>query len=252
MSPTANCAAGMCIDFYGIEQAGGRAATRRSAAPRLSSPRRAAHRTPSIRSRCCAAPGIAPSRRLSSNSSFPSTARSCGRSPRAPRAGPGNTPCAVSRCAGTSTTAATGRAGGPTPDGIPTPNATSLSTGPEWTGPLFRPMALIIRTMCQDTHEDLVRAWRAILAAPEPDRSRALAALQDVRFAGYDRAGGEIRAALASRNQVDEMRVARRLAAEFRRTLRRGRSARARTQAAVTGPVTGGRSPRKTPPCPAP
>lgn len=88
---------------------------------------------------------------------------------------------------------------------------------PQWTGPLFRPMALIIRTMCQDTHEDLVRAWRAILAAREPDRSRALAALQDVRFAGYDRAGGEIRAALASRNQVDEMRVARSLAAEFRK-----------------------------------
>lgn len=88
---------------------------------------------------------------------------------------------------------------------------------PAWTEGLFRELAFVVRVMCQDTHEELARAWREANAAPEPQRSRALAALQDISFVDYDRAGGEIRRALDSRNQVDEVQLARTLGDQFRR-----------------------------------
>jgi len=88
---------------------------------------------------------------------------------------------------------------------------------PAWTAGVFRELAFIIRVMCQDTHGELVRAWRAINAAPEPMRSRAMAAMQDLSFVSYDRAGLEIKQALESKNQVDEVLLARDLAEAFRR-----------------------------------
>lgn len=87
---------------------------------------------------------------------------------------------------------------------------------PQWTGRLFRELAFIIRVMCQDVHTDLVRTWRAVIAAPEPARSRALAAMQDLSFVDYARAGSEIKRALGSRDRVDEIRMANELAARFR------------------------------------
>jgi len=87
---------------------------------------------------------------------------------------------------------------------------------PQWTGPLFREMALIIRVMGEDTHDELTRAWRAALAAPEPQRSRALAAMQDLSAVDYDRAGGELKRAVESKARVDEITFASRLAARFR------------------------------------
>jgi hypothetical protein len=70
--------------------------------------------------------------------------------------------------------------------------------------------------MCQDTHDELAGAWRAILRAKGPAREEALAELQDLSLVSYDRARGEISAALGSKDQVDEVRLASRLAAEFR------------------------------------
>ena len=86
----------------------------------------------------------------------------------------------------------------------------------EWTGPVAHEMAFLIRVMCQDAHGPLVDAWQAILRAPEPARTRALAALQQLDFVGYDRAGGDIKRALASRDKVDEIRLANDLATRFR------------------------------------
>jgi iron(III) transport system substrate-binding protein len=80
-----------------------------------------------------------------------------------------------------------------------------------WTGRIFREMAFVIRVMCQDTHPELVSAWRAILAAPEPSRAQALATLQDLKLVDYDRVGDAIRRALASKNKVDEVRMAKEL-----------------------------------------
>lgn len=88
---------------------------------------------------------------------------------------------------------------------------------PQWTGPLFREMAFIIRVMCQDAHEPLVQAWKAIQAAPEPARSRALALLQDLSFVSYDHAMGDIKRSLSSRDQVQEIVLADSLAQRFRR-----------------------------------
>jgi hypothetical protein len=70
--------------------------------------------------------------------------------------------------------------------------------------------------MCQDTHRELASAWRAIIAAPEPAKARALAALQDLSAVDYEKAGGEIRRALTSKNKVDEVRMAKTLADSFR------------------------------------
>ena len=90
-----------------------------------------------------------------------------------------------------------------------------------WTGRIFREMAFVIRVMAQDTHVELARAWRAILAAPEPARSRALAVLQDLSAINYDRTTGEIRTRLGAQDKVEEMRLARDLGRIFRRNYRR-------------------------------
>jgi hypothetical protein len=70
--------------------------------------------------------------------------------------------------------------------------------------------------MTEDTHPELVSAWRAIIAAPEPARSRALAALQDVSAVDYDQALGRITKGLRSKNLVDAVSLARDLGKTFR------------------------------------
>jgi len=102
------------------------------------------------------------------------------------------------------------------PEAAPYAQADPLVYRAEWTDPLFREMAFIIRVMCQDTHDELTDAWRAILRAKSPVREEALAELQDLSLVSYDRARGEISEALGSKDQVDEVRLASRLAAEFR------------------------------------
>jgi ABC-type Fe3+ transport system substrate-binding protein len=89
---------------------------------------------------------------------------------------------------------------------------------PEWTGALFREMSFVIRIMCQDTHEELVGAWRAINAdgIDPTQKERALAVLQEISFVSYDRALKEIKQALNSKNKVDEIVLAKELAAQFR------------------------------------
>ena len=77
-------------------------------------------------------------------------------------------------------------------------------------------MAFIVRVMCQDTHEPLVQAWKAIQAAPEPARSQALAVLQDLSFVSYDHALTDIKQPLSSRDKVQEIVLADGLAKRFR------------------------------------
>ena len=101
-----------------------------------------------------------------------------------------------------------------------------------WTGRIFREMAFIIRVMCQDTHVELREAWRALNAAPDASRTEALAALQDLSAINYDRAANEIRARLGARDKVDEIRLAQELAAFFRANY-------ARAEAIATGKTRG-------------
>jgi iron(III) transport system substrate-binding protein len=107
------------------------------------------------------------------------------------------------------------------PDVDPFSQKQVLVYHPEWTSPLFRELAYVIRLMTEDTHQELAGAWRAIIAAPEPSRSRALAVLQDVSFVDYDQARGSITRALVSKNQVDEVSFARDLGDRFRRNYER-------------------------------
>jgi ABC-type Fe3+ transport system substrate-binding protein len=87
---------------------------------------------------------------------------------------------------------------------------------PAWTGAVFRELGFITRLMAEDTHPELVRAWRAIQAAPAPARVRALAVLQDLSLVDYDQALGRVKQALSSKNQADEIRLARDLGEHFR------------------------------------
>jgi len=92
-----------------------------------------------------------------------------------------------------------------------------------WTGGIFREMAFIIRVMCQDTHGELTEAWRAI-NRPEvtaANREAALAVLQDMTAVSYDRTVTEVKRALGSKDKVDEIRFANDLADLFRRQYRK-------------------------------
>lgn len=102
------------------------------------------------------------------------------------------------------------------PDEAPFDQRDQLIYRAEWTGGLFREMSFVIRVMCQDTHAELVRAWRAIIVAPEAVRARALAELQDLSAVDYERVSGVIKRTLGSKNKVDEVRLARELGTEFR------------------------------------
>jgi hypothetical protein len=88
-----------------------------------------------------------------------------------------------------------------------------------WTGRLFREMSLIIRIMCFDTHRELTAAWREIIAAGHPPE--ALAVLQDLSAVDYAAANGVVRATLAARDKVEEVRFTNQLGQHFREQYRR-------------------------------
>ena len=79
-------------------------------------------------------------------------------------------------------------------------------------------MAFVIRIMSLDTHDELTAAWREIIRAGMPPA--ALAALGDMSAIGYDRMEA-IRRTLNSKDKVDEIRLAKTLAARFREQYRR-------------------------------
>jgi iron(III) transport system substrate-binding protein len=92
----------------------------------------------------------------------------------------------------------------------------SFTYHPEWTGSLFREIGFVVRVMGQDPHEELAAAWRAINAAPEPTKSRALAVLQDLSRIDYDHTAGNIHQRLNAKDRVEEVRLASELAEAFR------------------------------------
>ena len=100
------------------------------------------------------------------------------------------------------------------PDVSPFEEKNQLIYHEEWTGGLFRKLSFIIRVMCQDDHPELVAAWRAIIAAGKPDQ--AMAVLQDMSAVDYDKAAGEIKTALGSKNKLEEVVLAKRLGKLFR------------------------------------
>lgn len=94
---------------------------------------------------------------------------------------------------------------------------------PEWTAGIFREMAFIIRIMCLDAHDELREAWRAIHAptVTEATRAKALAVLQDLSVVSYEETNQRIKPVLGSKNKTGEILLAKELAEQFRRQYRR-------------------------------
>lgn len=84
----------------------------------------------------------------------------------------------------------------------------------EWTGALFGELRFIIRVMCIDVHAELVAATRAVAAAGNPPE--AWAKLQDLSAVTYAMASGQIKDALNARDKVAELRLGHALAEHFR------------------------------------
>lgn len=84
----------------------------------------------------------------------------------------------------------------------------------EWTGHLFRPLAFVIRVMCQDAHDELKEAWREVIANGMPPE--ATRTLLDVTRVDYSAVSGHIRKTLASAEKIDEVRLADDLGTHFR------------------------------------
>lgn len=85
---------------------------------------------------------------------------------------------------------------------------------PEWTAALFGELRFIMRVMCLDSHTELAAAWREVSAAGSPPE--AMAVLGDMGAVDYAAASGRIKQALRSRDKVDELRLARELGGRFR------------------------------------
>lgn len=84
----------------------------------------------------------------------------------------------------------------------------------EWTGGLFNELRFIMRVMCLDAHPELVAAWREVAAAGRPPE--AMAALGDLSAVDYAAAAGPIKQALRAKDKVEELRLAKELGARFR------------------------------------
>ena len=105
------------------------------------------------------------------------------------------------------------------PDESPYAAGNTFVYHPAWTNGLMRELAFVVRVMCQDTHPELVEAWRAIIAAGMP--REALTTMQDVSAIDYDQLTGRIRTVLNSRNKAEEVQLAHELAERFREQYRR-------------------------------
>ena len=213
-----DCAAGMCIDFYGREQQ--EAVRRRNGSDRVGyvSPEGGSAYSvdPIALLQGRSAPGPWP--RRSSSMSFRWTARSSGTSARGPRAARAH--FALPQASGAARLLRTRGMDGQyrsDPGVDPYSQRELLVHHDEWTGPLFPELAFVVRIMAEDTHAELVRAWRAIIAAPgarEGEGARRPAG--PVSSSTTTRRSGRITRALVSRNQVDEVDLARDLGERFR------------------------------------
>lgn len=89
---------------------------------------------------------------------------------------------------------------------------------PEWTAGLFGELRFILRVMCLDAHPELRAAWAELTRAGFPPE--ATAALRDLSAVDYAAASGLIKAALRAKDKTEELRLARELGAKFRENYR--------------------------------
>lgn len=89
---------------------------------------------------------------------------------------------------------------------------------PEWTGPVFPAIRLLIRVMCVDNHQELKHAWEALRRNGFPPA--ALAAFERLDGVSYEDAQSTISPVLRAKDKVQEVRLARQLSDAFRRQYR--------------------------------
>lgn len=100
------------------------------------------------------------------------------------------------------------------PDSNPYVIAKDFTYEDSWTGATFGALRFIIRCACVDTHHEQRDAWEAIIEAGMP--AEAIEVFADVSAIDYDQAIGPISDTLRARNKLQEVELARELAAHFR------------------------------------
>ena len=83
-----------------------------------------------------------------------------------------------------------------------------------WTSPVFRVMAFIIRVTCLDLHHEQAEAWRALIEAGFPPEAHKK--FTDLSAVDYASSKTNFKEALSSKNRLDEVRLAKALADQFR------------------------------------
>lgn len=95
---------------------------------------------------------------------------------------------------------------------------------PEWTARLFSPLRFLIRVAFIDSHDELVKAWSAILRARERGDTEAAdeaeAIFSNLEAIRFEVVVDEVAGVLRSGNKIEEVRLARVLADSFREQYR--------------------------------
>ena len=100
------------------------------------------------------------------------------------------------------------------PAARPYTDGSALEYRPSWTGRLLPALTLLIDAMCVDSHDELTRAYRALVAGRFPPQATAL--FDDVSSVAYARAAGQVQPLLASGNTLGVLRLESELVTEFR------------------------------------
>jgi len=114
------------------------------------------------------------------------------------------------------------------PDVLPYDHAAEFTYVPAWTANRFSALRLGVRVMCIDTHDELTEAWKDLITAGLPP-----IAVEEFGAMGQLAADPEgITALLASNDKLIQVKLARTLGAQFRRSYDL-----ARAKALRTGPA---------------
>jgi len=109
------------------------------------------------------------------------------------------------------------------PEAAPFSDPSPLVYRPEWTAHMIRELAFVVRVMCLDSHRELREAMVAINECSLKNRRRAetaMARMLEIDGVAYDQVNGRIRAVLNAKSKVDEVRLATELGERFRRQYR--------------------------------
>ncbi|MGJ8671781.1 ABC transporter substrate-binding protein [Rubritalea sp.] len=85
----------------------------------------------------------------------------------------------------------------------------------EITGPVFDSLRIIIKSICIDAHAELQAAWVSLAENNFPER--AVEHFNDVSYASYDKARGEIQGQLRSESKLEVVEMLKRMTGVFRR-----------------------------------